>query len=311
MRTARNMVGGIAVALAMATTAVLAPTTGLAATVEASLVQVTNFGSNPGNLSMHIYVPAAVKASPGIVVAMHPCGGSGQQFYQSSEFASLADKYGFIVIYPTSTKKIGCFDNWSDASKKRGGGTDAESIISMVTYAEKQYKGDPNRVYATGSSSGAMMTDAIAALYPDVIKAASAFMGVPFGCFPKESDYLASNSVCATGANNKTAQQWGDLARQAYPGYKGSYPRMQLWHGTSDTVVNYKNLQMEIDQWTNLHGISNTPTKTDTLNGWSRRQYANTSGTVLVEAITVSGAGHVLPQKGMAAYAIAFFGLNV
>jgi poly(hydroxyalkanoate) depolymerase family esterase len=277
----------------------------------ASLTQVTNFGNNPGNDSMYVYVPNNAQAKPAIVVAMHPCGGSGPGFYQSSEFASLADRYGFIVIYPSSTDKIGCFDNFSDASKRRGGGTDAESIVSMVTYAEQHYNGDPNRVFATGSSSGAMMTDAIVALYPDVFKAGAAFMGVPFACFPNESDYLASNSVCANGNNNKTPQQWGDLVRAAYPGYTGTYPRMQLWHGTADTVVNYKNLQMEVDQWTNVHGISNTPTSTDTSHsGWTRQRYANSAGTTQVESITVAGAGHSLPAAGMAAEAIAFFGLD-
>jgi poly(hydroxyalkanoate) depolymerase family esterase len=299
----------VAVAAMLAASAV---TPALTSTAEAaSLVQVSNFGSNPGNDSMHVYVPNSAPARPAIVVAMHPCGGSGPGFYQSSEFARLADQYGFIVIYPSSTDKIGCFDNFSDASKRRGGGTDAESIVSMVSYAEQHYNGDPTRVYATGSSSGAMMTNAIAALYPDVFAAASAFMGVPFACFPNESDYLAGNSVCANGNNAKTPQQWGDLARAAYPGYTGAYPRMQLWHGTADTVVNYRNLQMEVDQWTNLHGLSQNPTSTDTpQSGWTRRRYADAAGTVQVEAITVNGAGHQLPQGGMAALAIAFFGLD-
>src|SRR5512141_2443434 len=73
----------------------------------ASLVQVTNFGSNPGNMQMHVYVPDARPAKPGIVVAMHGCGGSGPGFFSSSEFASLANRYGFIVIYPTATQHAG------------------------------------------------------------------------------------------------------------------------------------------------------------------------------------------------------------
>ena len=49
---------------------------------------------------MHIYVPDSHPANPAIVVAMHGCGGSGPGFYSGSEFASLADRYGFVVIYP-------------------------------------------------------------------------------------------------------------------------------------------------------------------------------------------------------------------
>jgi poly(3-hydroxybutyrate) depolymerase len=36
---------------------------------------------------------------------------------------ALADRYGFIVIYPTATQHVpdtpNCFDTWSDASKHR------------------------------------------------------------------------------------------------------------------------------------------------------------------------------------------------
>jgi poly(3-hydroxybutyrate) depolymerase len=71
----------------------------------------------------------------------------GPGFYSGSEFASLADRYGFIVIYPSATQQAGfgnCFDTWSDAATRR---------------RQRQYGGDPNRVYATGSSSGGMMTN--------------------------------------------------------------------------------------------------------------------------------------------------------
>ena len=56
---------------------------------------------------------------------------------------------------PRFEHKIGCFDTFSDASKRRGAGSDAESIVSMINYVKQNYNGDPARVYATGSSSGA------------------------------------------------------------------------------------------------------------------------------------------------------------
>nr|BFE59753.1 hypothetical protein GCM10020063_042790 [Dactylosporangium thailandense] len=280
----------------------------------ATLTEVTNFGANPGGMRMHVYVPDARPAHPAIVVAMHGCGGSGPGFYSGSEFASLADRYGYIVIYPTATQQAGfgnCFDTWSDAAKRRGGGSDPVSIVSMVTYAEQQYGGDPNRVYATGSSSGGMMTNEMLALYPDVFKAGAAFMGVPFTCFANAADYPPGTSRCTGGSMDRTPQQWGDAVRQAYPGYSGPRPRMQLWHGTSDTLVPYSLLQEEIEQWTNVFGLSQSPTSTDTpQSGWNRRRYADSAGTVQVEAYSIQGAGHSLPSAGMAAYAVAFFGLT-
>ena len=275
----------------------------------ASLVEVTNFGTNPGGMRMHVYVPDVRPGSPGIVVAMHGCGGSGPGFYSGSEFASLADRYGFIVIYPTATQQAGfgnCFDVWSDASKRRGGGSDPVSIMSMVTYVQRQYGGDPQRVFATGSSSGGMMTNALLALYPDVFKAGAAFMGVPFNCFANAADFPPSSSRCTGGSMNRTPQEWGDAVRQAYPGYTGTRPRVQLWHGTNDTLVPYSLLQEAIEQWTNVFGLSQTPTSTDTPQAnWNRRRYAD-----LVEAYSIQGAGHSLPAGGMALSAIQFFGLD-
>jgi poly(hydroxyalkanoate) depolymerase family esterase len=280
----------------------------------ASLVQVTNFGDNPGNMQMYVYVPDSHPARPGIVLAMHGCGGTGPGFYSGSEFASLADRYGFVVIYPTATQSAGfgnCFDTWSDAAKRRGGGSDPVSLVSMINYVEQHYGGDAGRVYATGSSSGGMMTNEMLALYPDVFKAGAAFMGVPFGCFANAADYPPSTSRCTTGQLTMTAQQWGDLVRNAYPGYSGPRPRAQLWHGTADTLVPYSRLQEEIKQWTNVFGLSQTPTSTDTPQAsWTRQRFADASGTVDVEAYSIQGAGHVLPQSGMAAVAIHFFGLD-
>ncbi|WP_246002564.1 extracellular catalytic domain type 1 short-chain-length polyhydroxyalkanoate depolymerase [Allorhizocola rhizosphaerae] len=280
----------------------------------ATLVEVTSFGSNPGGMRMHIYVPDRRPTNPAIVVAMHGCGGSGPGFYSGSQFASLADQYGFIVIYPTATQQAGfgnCFDTWSDAAKRRGGGSDPVSINSMVDYTAQRYNGDRQRIFATGSSSGGMMTQHMAAVYPDVFKAGASFMGVPFGCFANAADYAPGNSSCTTREKNLTPQQWGDMARQAYPGYSGSRPRMQLWHGSNDTLVPYSRLQESMEQWTNVFGLSQTPTRSDTPQAnWNRSQYANSSGTVLVETYGIQGAGHSLPMSGMALAAIRFFGLD-
>ncbi|MEU5674850.1 PHB depolymerase family esterase, partial [Micromonospora sp. NPDC047753] len=310
MKIRRKLLLTLAASLVAA--GLVAPTVGPA--YAASLTEVTSFGDNPGRMRMHVYVPDNRPARPAVVVAMHGCGGSGPGFYSGSEFASQADRYGYIVIYPSATQQAGfgnCFDTWSDAAKRRGGGSDPVSIISMIRYVQQQYSADPERVYATGSSSGGMMTNHMLALYPDVFKAGAAFMGVPYNCFANAADYPPGSSQCTGGNMNRTPQQWGDAVRQAYPGYSGPRPRVQLWHGTSDTLVPYSLLQETIEQWTNVFGLSQTPTSTDTPQAnWNRRRYADSSGTVQVEAYSIQGAGHSLPSGGMAASAIAFFGLT-
>ena len=143
MRIKRALLFGAIASLAL-TGLVISP---LRSAYAASLVEVTNFGNNPGNMRMHIYVPDARPANPAVVVAMHGCGGSGPGFYSGCEFASLADRYGFIVIYPTATQQAGfgnCFDTWSDASKRHNGGSDPVSIVSMV-YRTAPARDDPSR----------------------------------------------------------------------------------------------------------------------------------------------------------------------
>jgi poly(hydroxyalkanoate) depolymerase family esterase len=310
MRTRVRSLGAMAAAaaVAIAVAAIISVRMALPASA-ASLVQITNFGANPGNQLMYVYVPDNAGPHPAIVLALHYCTGTGPAFYSGTEFASLANQYGFIVIYPSANRSGGCWDVSSSQALTRNGGSDPVGLMSMITYTERHYGGDPNRVYVTGASSGAMMTNVMLADYPDVFKAGAAFMGVPDGCFAGPGVDVW-NAPCAQGQVIKTPQQWGDIARGADPGYTGPRPRMQLWHGTADTTLNYNNFREEIKQWTNVLGVSQTPTSTDTpQSGWTRTRYDNSAGTTEVEAYSIAGAGHVLPLGGMAAYAIHFFGL--
>jgi len=47
-----------------------------------------------------------------------------------------------------------------------------------------------------------------------------------------------------------------------YPGYTGTRPRMQIWHGSTDGTLAPQNYQETIKQWTNVFGVSQTPTAT-------------------------------------------------
>ena len=286
------------------------PRTSTVHAASASLVQVTNFGTNPTGLQMWLYVPPNVKPHPPILLALHYCTGSGPVFFSNTEFANLADQNGFIVIYPSATRSGQCWDVSSPQSLTRNGGSDPVGLMSMITYVEQHNSGDPNNVYVTGASSGAMMTNVLLAEYPDVFKAGAAFMGVPYHCFAT-TDGSLWNSACANGQISMTPQQWGDLARAAFPGYNGPRPRMQLWHGTADTTLNFANFGEEIKQWTNVLGVSQTPSFTDSpQSGWTRTRYGGIGIGAPVEGISIQSAGHVLPLSGMAAYAIQFMGLN-
>jgi acetylxylan esterase len=277
--------------------------------IAASLTQVTNFGTNPSNLQMYLYVPSTVVAKPGVLVAVHYCGGSGPAFYSGTEYAQMADRYGFIVIYPSVTRSSKCFDVSSPQALRHDGGSDPVGIVSMVRYVQQHNNADANRVYATGLSSGAMMTNVLLGDYPDVFKAGAAFAGVPFGCFAT-TDGSEWNSQCANGQVTRSPQQWGDLVRGAYPGYTGPRPRMQLWHGTNDDTLRYPNFGEEIKQWTNVAGVGQTPTLTDhPQSSWTRTRYT-LGGSVEVEGISIQNGSHNVLVNGMAQYVMDFFGLS-
>ncbi|MFF0311058.1 PHB depolymerase family esterase [Streptosporangium sp. NPDC004379] len=278
----------------------------------ASLTRVTGFGNNPTNLNMYLYVPDRVAPRPALLVLVHYCTGTASAIFNGNghDYVTAADRYGYIIVLPEATRSEKCFDVSTPAALRRDGGSDSTGIMSMVAYARQRYNVDPARIVVSGFSSGAMMTNVLAAEYPDVFSAGSAFSGVPAGCFATTNGSLW-NSQCSGGNLIKTAQQWGDQARAMYPGYTGRYPRMQLWHGTTDTTLAYPNFGEEIKQWTNLHGLSQTPAFTDhPQSSWTRTRYGNTTTQATVEGISISGVGHSLPMNGQLAYAISFLGLD-
>jgi len=274
-----------------------------------SLVEVTGFGRNPTDLRMHLYVPATIAAEPAIVVAAHNCTRSGPAFFADTEFAALADLHGFAVVYPSATRPGSCFDVSSPEALRHGGGSDPAGIVAMVQHVLRRHRGDPDRVFVTGASSGAMMTNVLVGAYPDVFSAGAAFMGVPFGCFAT-TDGSGWNSTCAEGGRSMTGREWGDLVRAAFPGYRGPRPRVQLWHGTEDDVLRYPNLAEAVKQWTDVHGVAETPCAVDHPEAaWTRSRYGAADVLAPVEAISIEGGDHGLPRPGMAEHAIRFFGL--
>ncbi|GAA1795863.1 hypothetical protein GCM10009682_17040 [Luedemannella flava] len=293
-----------------------APTTPTDPPLPAGLAKVTDFGANPGNLKMYVHVPTTLQAKAPVVVASHYCTGTASAFYTGSgfgvkEIVQASDRLGFIMIFPESTRDGRCFDSASPESLRRDGGSDPVSVKSMVDYVKAHYPVDDERVFAVGASSGAMLTQVLLGNYPDVFAAGVSFMGVPHSCFGTGSSTNLWNSACAQGSLVKTGQEWGDLVRAAYPGYTGSRPRVQLWHGTEDTTISYNNLVEGVKEWADVLDVPATPAATRTLEDtWSRSRYGSDTVTAPVEAITVNGNGHDLPRPEMHAYALAFLGLD-
>lgn len=270
----------------------------------AALTQVTSFGSNPSNTKMYIYVPSKLAAKPPVIVAIHYCSGTAQAYYTGSPYAQLADQYGFIVIYPESPYSGTCHDVSSKATLTHNGGGESNSIANMVTYTLDKYNGDASQVFVTGSSSGAMMTNVMAATYPEMFKAATAYSGVPAGCFASSAGSAAAwNSQCAQGQINQTPDYWTNIVKNMYTGYSGNRPRFQVYHGSVDTTLYPQNYNETVKEWTGVFGYDyKTPAsrKSGPKSGYTTDTWgvsaANPLGTV--QGIYAIGVGHTVPIDG-------------
>ncbi|KAJ4348862.1 uncharacterized protein N0V89_010241 [Didymosphaeria variabile] len=175
-----------------------------------------------------------------------------------------------------------------------------------VDYALSTYSADAARVYVVGTSSGAMMGNVLAAVYPDVFAAVSVYSGDAAGCMAVP-DGTPPNPYdpCGLGRIVKTPQQWGDIVRGYNPGFAGPWPRMQIWHGTSDATVVYQNFIEELKEWSNVHAVSFAKNSTNTPQaGYTRMTYGD--GTKLT-GYSALGVGHTVPVHP--AEALSFFTL--
>ncbi|MEU9203983.1 PHB depolymerase family esterase [Streptomyces sp. NPDC048332] len=288
-RVASTAVLGL-LAATLSTTAAATP----AAAAAGGLQQVTAFGSNPGNLQMYAYTPAGLPAGAPLVVALHGCTQTASAYYANSGWPEFADAWGFFVVFPQTTSAnnaLSCF-NWFDPADDTRGRGEAASVVQMVEYAKQTYGSDGRRVYVTGLSAGGGMTADLLAAYPDVFAGGSVASGLPAQCATSQ----AAASGCQTGPQKLSPAQWGDKVRAAYPGYSGPWPRVAIWQGTSDYTVYPANATALRDQWTDVWGIGQTPSSTDTLPGNTTRSvYDDASGNPAVETYTLSGMGHGLP----------------
>jgi poly(hydroxyalkanoate) depolymerase family esterase len=260
------------------------------ASAQASLTQVASFGSNPGDLAMYSYVPDGLPAGAPLVVALHGCTQNAWDYYSQSGWKKYADLWHFALVLPQENNSTEsgplCFNYLASSDDSRGKG-EAESILQMVQYAQANYHVDASRIYITGLSAGGAMTSDLLADYPDVFAGGAIDSGLPAGC--------TDSQKAATGCVNMTPDQWGMLAKDADPAWHGPWPRVAIWQGTADTTVNPVFATEEMDQWTDVWGIGQTPSSTKTLTGGTTENvYNDASGKPAVEMYTIPGMGHGL-----------------
>ncbi len=137
------------------------------------------------NRTYSVYLPSDLESSGSVplLVALHGGGGSAEKWpgYTNNGFERLADREGFILVYPN-----GLEGHWNDGRgvdrfySQHENIDDAGFLARLIDVLKASYPIDANRVYVTGASNGGMMAHKLAAEYSDKVTAiASVISSIP------------------------------------------------------------------------------------------------------------------------------------
>ncbi len=115
-----------------------------------------------------------------VVLAFHGGGGRAETMVRQSRLNPVADKYGFVVVYPDGTGRLrlltfnaGTCCGYAVAKKV----DDVAFVSQLLDALPGRYAIDPRRVYATGMSNGAMFCYRLAAELSERIAAIAPVAG--------------------------------------------------------------------------------------------------------------------------------------
>jgi poly(hydroxyalkanoate) depolymerase family esterase len=272
----------------------------------AGTIEVDSFGSNPGRLSMFVHLPPTPPL-PGVplIVLLHGCGQTATAFAQDTGWVALADRLGFPLVLPEQSGDNNhgrCF-NWFRPTHVGRGSGEALSIRQMVATAAERFRSDPARIYIAGLSAGGAMTAAMLAAYPDVFAAGAIVAGLPVGAAISTTEAL---SRMAEAGPKRSREDWAQQVHHAAPvGYAGPWPRLSIWHGGADRVVDPANAHLLAEQWSAVHGWNSGGIAAKPLT----REIWGPQARPAVELLLVPGLPHVWPTDA-AAHILSFWGLQ-
>ncbi|MBF0154039.1 MAG: PHB depolymerase family esterase [Magnetococcales bacterium] len=245
----------------------------------AELQEVVDFSPNPGHLRLYLHLPEKRVPHPALVVALHGCYQSAAVYAQASGWLAESEQLGFLLLLPEQrfwNNPMRCF-NWFGAAEANGGG-EVASLSAMIDNVVSAHAIDPRQVFITGLSGGGAMAALMLATRPASFAGGGIVAGVPSRC----ADNAFLGLLCMVTGWERSPQQWGDRVRQAvHP--PGQWPRVSIWQGTHDWVINPDNARELVKQWTNLHGIAVDGGQQESVDGHVRSRFRLANGTVVVE----------------------------
>jgi poly(hydroxyalkanoate) depolymerase family esterase len=193
------------------------------------------FSNEAGTRSYKLYVPSAYdgQALP-LVVMLHGCTQSPDDFAAGTRMNALAEEHGFVVVYPAQAKEANVSRCWNwfqggDQQRDRG----EPSLIAGIT---REVLGelhlDATRVYAAGLSAGGAMAAILGTTYPDLYAAIGVHSGLAYAAASDmPSAFAAMSGHGLPGLN----------ARAGGSAPEGRVLPTIVFHGDSDTTVHPKN----------------------------------------------------------------------
>lgn len=256
------------------------------------LIELKNFGSNPGMLKSWLYLPTILAPKTPLVVVLHGCTQNAATYDHGTGWSKLAEEKGFAVLFPEQQRANNanlCF-NWFEPGDIQRDAGEALSIREMIGHVIEAHGIDPGRIFITGLSAGGAMANAMLATYPELFVGGAIIGGLPYG----SASGVGQAFERMRGQNAPSESQLKAALTTAASGW-GPWPSISVWHGTHDQTVKPINAEQIAHQWASVHQVSVKPDLIETINGHSRRAWRDENGNEVMEVNLIKGMAHGVP----------------
>ncbi len=263
--------------------------------------EARRFANDAGSRAYKVYVPPGTADAPrAMLVMLHGCTQSADDFAAGTQMNRLADEHGFLVVYPEQDAQANasrCW-NWFEPRNQLRGNGEPSLIAGIVAEVAQRHTADPRRIFVAGLSAGAAMAVVLGETYPDLFAGVGAHSGLPYGSahdIPSALAAMKAGRSGMPGLNNGSAPA-GTPRRKAMQ----AVPTI-VFHGDRDHTVQQANGAHIAQQARQAHdsAASDLNLQERTQAGvaaggqrFSRTLHVDARGQTRIEAWTLHGAGH-------------------
>lgn len=208
-----------------------------------------------------LYTPSGVAAGNAakklpLVVMLHGCQQSVEDFATSTRMNALAEKKGFAVLYPqqSATHDANRCWPWYKRAVQQGGG-EVGLMAALVAQVQVRQGFDVARTYVAGLSAGAALAALLALRHPQLFAAIGLHSGPVFGT---ADSAISAYSAMQQGSSGSAAAALAAVHAVPQLAVKPGMPVM-LIHGERDAVVRRINQQQLLQQFSIINAACITP----------------------------------------------------